>query len=559
LYIYGALFVAAYILRRAWGSPAGSLNRRERYQQLVFLVLLWYSPLIQNAASMQGCEYDPDIGLVLTSDARVSCEPSLLRTATIIHAFAVFGVIGVGLPVFVLWKSMQLRKLDKLNAESPFAGLFEWYSISRPYWESVLLIKKFCLVLAADTFVTSPLVQALLGIAINATYLVHFEMKRPMPYLPTSVTWFNESNFFHLIERSSAVTNIIGSLLAFLGTFSKAFATIVGTMFAIVNFTFVAAIIAAFAKGRVKSGGPAIVMMTTFVDWEKGWKEQIKIIDETENLKPESKTQMIDELDLFKGKLMTDIEKNMAELVSRKYKVTSELASGGINLTASSSCGSKILAMAKVGSIITATGTRTVLGSSRLLTKSGWASIHNDDGKIALVAVTEIDMGALLEGVRKAESVVDLMNFDSSRLKPSSKPIVFQEFLKKIYVAEIVEAAEKKAAEKEKKRWEKDRETSTKRNRLFSEKVNKRTGVYNTVDSLASVRHAIPGPPTPMSLSDAIPAPPLGPDAIPGPPTSLSYAVPAPPPGPPPAIPYAREIEMKEMYMNPMRKGEGNV
>jgi hypothetical protein len=61
---------------------------------------------------------------------------------------------------------------------------------------------------------------------------------------------------------------------------------------------------------------------------------------------------------------------------------------------------------------------------------------------------------------------------------------------------------------------------------------------FNTTDSLsvstsASKHSTIPCPPS--RRSDAIPPPPLGP-------TSLTS--------------YAREIEMKEMIMNPMRKSE---
>jgi hypothetical protein len=88
--------------------------------------LLAYSPLVQNAASMSRCLEDPAEGWVLVSDARVSCETSALRIATIVHATAVIGIVGVGLPLFIVRKMLQLRREDKLEVDSIYAGLFEW-------------------------------------------------------------------------------------------------------------------------------------------------------------------------------------------------------------------------------------------------------------------------------------------------------------------------------------------------------------------------------------------------------------------------------------------------
>jgi len=106
---------------------AGSLGRREGYQQLVFVVLLWYSPLVQNAASMYRCQYDPEDGWVLVTDPRVSCEESFLRGTTRVHAIAVIAIVGAGLPLFVFQQTLQLRKNEDLSGNSIYAGLFEWY------------------------------------------------------------------------------------------------------------------------------------------------------------------------------------------------------------------------------------------------------------------------------------------------------------------------------------------------------------------------------------------------------------------------------------------------
>ena len=124
-----------WLRNKANGEIRCSAARKERYEQLVFLVLLLYSPLIQNAASMHRCMNDPEYGWVLVSDPLVSCEESFLRGATRVHAFATIAVIGVGLPVFILWQTLQLRRRYELTADSIYAGLFEWYSPQNPYWD----------------------------------------------------------------------------------------------------------------------------------------------------------------------------------------------------------------------------------------------------------------------------------------------------------------------------------------------------------------------------------------------------------------------------------------
>ena len=126
VYVYGTLSALGYLRRKASRRPEGSAERRSCYEQIVLLTVLSYSPLVQNATSMYRCVEDPDVGFVLASDARVSCDPSTLRTATIVHAIAVVAIVGVGLPLFIVRKMLQLRREDKLDVDSIYAGLFEW-------------------------------------------------------------------------------------------------------------------------------------------------------------------------------------------------------------------------------------------------------------------------------------------------------------------------------------------------------------------------------------------------------------------------------------------------
>lgn len=94
-------------------------------------------------------------------------------------------------------------------------------------------------------------------------------------------------------------------------------------MFALLNSAHVGLVIAAFAKGT-KSDGRVVPLASglnagTVEDREKEWKDQVRIIDDAENMMPEARKQMIDELGLLRGKVLTEIEKELGKLASRKY------------------------------------------------------------------------------------------------------------------------------------------------------------------------------------------------------------------------------------------------
>jgi hypothetical protein len=233
-------------------------------------------------------------------------------------------------------------------------------------------------------------------------------------------------------------------VLASLGTLSKSSATAFGTVFALLNFAYVGMVVAAFAKGRSTSDGRVVPLAGglnagTAEDRENEWKEQVRIIDESDNLMPEARKQMIDELGLLRGKVLAEIEKELGKLASRKYKVIHD---DGVALCASSDLGSNVKKTLYSGSTITATGTREVDGIIRLLSDKGWASATDAEGDALIKAVSEIDSVALLAGVRKAAASIDLLNADYGRLKADSVAVDFQEFLVKMHVADIVKRAE---------------------------------------------------------------------------------------------------------------------
>jgi hypothetical protein len=78
-----------------------------------------------------------------------------------------------------------------------------------------------------------------MGCGINLGYLALLEVKKPMPFRPSTSVWFKGQNFFHLVERSSASTSLGGSILAFLGATNKSLVDVFGTIFAIMNIMYV--------------------------------------------------------------------------------------------------------------------------------------------------------------------------------------------------------------------------------------------------------------------------------------------------------------------------------
>jgi hypothetical protein len=103
----------------------------------------------------------------------------------------------------------------------------------------VQLIKKLLLVFASSTFITAAPVQASVGLLVNLVYLALLEVKKPMPYRPSTSAWFKGQNFFHLAERSSASTSLAGSLLAVLGATNRLLVDVFGTIFAVLNIAYV--------------------------------------------------------------------------------------------------------------------------------------------------------------------------------------------------------------------------------------------------------------------------------------------------------------------------------
>tara|TARA_B110000305_G_scaffold107629_1_gene121125 strand:- start:570 stop:1160 length:591 start_codon:yes stop_codon:yes gene_type:complete len=123
--IYLPLIAFSYLYIVIRREPTMSVRRNELEEIFGFLLLLWYSPLLQSVGQMFKCYNDPSLGgWVLVSDPRVSCEGTP-RNIVIVHAFLICTIIGVGLPLAIFVTTRRLRARGELRADSPLASIFE--------------------------------------------------------------------------------------------------------------------------------------------------------------------------------------------------------------------------------------------------------------------------------------------------------------------------------------------------------------------------------------------------------------------------------------------------
>ena len=124
--IYLPLLAFCYLYVKIRREPTMSVRRNELEEIFGFLLLLWYSPLLQSVGQMFKCYNDPTLGgWVLVSDPRVSCEVGTARYIVILHAFLIYTIIGVGLPLAIFVTTRRLRARGELRADSPLASIFE--------------------------------------------------------------------------------------------------------------------------------------------------------------------------------------------------------------------------------------------------------------------------------------------------------------------------------------------------------------------------------------------------------------------------------------------------
>ncbi|GMI50757.1 hypothetical protein ScalyP_jg468 [Parmales sp. scaly parma] len=243
-----------------------SVRRNELEEIFGFLLLLWYSPLLQSVGQMFKCYNDPSLGWVLLSDTRVSCEGTP-RNIVIVHAFLICTIIGVGLPLAIFVTTRRLRARGELRADSPLASIFEFYRPAVPYFESFHLLRKAMLILVVST----ETFEAIGSLAINVVFLCLLVRKRPMVRFTSHI--FKGSNLFHLAEVSASSTTIVGCLLAFAGSLEKSdqTETTVGALFTFVNLAFIVALSAGFVyEFKIEKEEEEMKRNSNRVDLEEG-------------------------------------------------------------------------------------------------------------------------------------------------------------------------------------------------------------------------------------------------------------------------------------------------
>ncbi|GMH58207.1 hypothetical protein TrRE_jg13580 [Triparma retinervis] len=186
---------------------------------------LYYSPVLKTIASIFECVADVHGNQVILADPTVSCETSWSRTLLQIQGIAAAIIVGEGFPLYVIYKTSQLKSKGALDAHSHFSSLFQWYSPLVPYFEAFHMLRKAGLI-AAGTVFGSPTTQSVIYLIINISFLILLRVLKPLVFFPCSI--FKGKNLFLLAEMLGCTISIIGNLLALIGSFSQEAVNFVG-------------------------------------------------------------------------------------------------------------------------------------------------------------------------------------------------------------------------------------------------------------------------------------------------------------------------------------------
>jgi len=87
-------------------SSPRSLKREELSQTGIFLLTMWYSPVLQAVASVNACNEDQCTGkMYFAEDPALPCE-GLSHFWLRVHQYLIDIFIGFGLPLFIFWKML---------------------------------------------------------------------------------------------------------------------------------------------------------------------------------------------------------------------------------------------------------------------------------------------------------------------------------------------------------------------------------------------------------------------------------------------------------------------
>ncbi|GMH93943.1 hypothetical protein TrST_g2597, partial [Triparma strigata] len=251
-------------------SPRDPL-REKLSSTLIFLVVIWYLPVMKMAMNMFPCVDDPDDGLSygdgvgipqrLKLDPQIPCGvgwdgADSRRKVALTHSILILAIVGFGLPGFIIWKLRRLRNKNQLVAESPFMSLFQWYTPEASYFEAIHMIRKALLIIMS-VFLNNTKIEVFYGFTVNVTFLLILLYFRPLVWYPCSL--FPGSNLFLLSEVSSASTTTFGSFLAVIGAFNPNQGAIfaLGVIFVATNTLFALSFVYSYHVDMNKKEGKA--------------------------------------------------------------------------------------------------------------------------------------------------------------------------------------------------------------------------------------------------------------------------------------------------------------
>ena len=223
-YIYGPVlvFIILFIMIRC--SPKGSSRRGSLFCVIIFLLVMWYAPVLQMIGYMYDCFPDPERidsdgneQYFLVSDPSVSCELYTIdqwenrwinfsRLMVHIHAGLLSLIVGLGFPTFTAFKIWQLKRANKLTASSSFASLFQYYTPAMAHFESFHMIRKALLI--AAVIIPSAIMHSAASFAINLVFLLVVMCAKPLIRFPS--TTFKGYNLYLLSELSGATVTLLG-------------------------------------------------------------------------------------------------------------------------------------------------------------------------------------------------------------------------------------------------------------------------------------------------------------------------------------------------------------
>jgi len=320
--IYVPVIVLGVVVPTAlYRNPVGSEGRKATIQLTVFLLLTWYSPVLQSAATMYSCYEDKDLGWVLVEDTSVSCEWSdWTRLTVVVHVVALVIFVGLGFPVLITMKTLELKKKNLLNAATPFIALFQWYTPTVPWFEAVQLVRKVMLIVVT-TVISNTNLQAFASAGVNIVFLALVLSLKPWVVYSSSL--FGGRNLNTMVEVVATSTTILGNALAVVGSYENSTTNTIGIVFALLNLSFALVFVIVYTfdvlrlqaevqqtHGQTRRKSVMELMGTDVVDFLNEWYLQVIMI-EKEGKNSKKRLIMIRELAFLRTKVTEAVKKRV--------------------------------------------------------------------------------------------------------------------------------------------------------------------------------------------------------------------------------------------------------